>query len=197
MYDYRRMTPSQREAVVEQRRARGHHWHKPPRANLGEGWYMLTAATFEHRHHFTGGDELSALERRLLEAIGAAEFPLGAWVVMPNHYHVLVRIATTAVAGKTLGPVHGRSAHYANQRDQMPGRQVWYKVSDRKVRSERHYWTCLHYILHNPVKHGFASNAAEWPWSCYADVLGRFGQEWVNNLVREYPLRDFGRGWDE
>src|SRR4051794_39340463 len=109
MYDYRRLSPAERDAVVEQRRSCGFPLHKPPHPDQGAGWYFITAATFEHRRHFATPPELTALERRLLEALAAAELPCGGWVVLPNHYHVLLRAATLAAVGKALGPVHGRS----------------------------------------------------------------------------------------
>jgi len=197
VYDYRRMTPEQRMAVVESRRARGFPWHKPPHPNLGPGWYFITAATFEHRMHFQKSNELSALESRLLDALRQANFTCGGWVVLPNHYHMLVQAPSAAKIGKALGPVHGRSAHYANRRDNTTRRQVWYKLSDRKIRSERHYWTCLHYIVFNPVKHGHVAQMVDWPWSCVHHVLAEHGIDWLTDLRHEYPLRNFGRGWDD
>src|SRR5436309_1411691 len=77
MYDYRRMTPAERAAVVEMRRSRGFPLHKPPHPEQGAGWYFITAATFEHRRHFATPPELTALERRLLEALAASELPCG------------------------------------------------------------------------------------------------------------------------
>ena len=197
MYDYRRMTPEQREQVVETRRSRGYPLHKPPHQDLGSGWYLITGATFEHRHLFTQPSELTALQHRLLEAMTSACLPCAGWVVMPNHYHLLLQTGRMAEVGKVLGPVHGRSGHYANLRDQTPGRKVWYKYTDRKIRSERHYWTCLHYIIMNAVKHRFAQEMCDWPWSCSHELLQEYGQAWIDDLRREYPLRDFGKGWDE
>lgn len=84
-----------------------------------------------------------------------------------------------------------------NRRDGKTGRQVWRQYSDRKVRSERHYWTCLHYILGNPVKHGHVEHPKDWPWSCYHQLLNEHGRDWIVDLQREYPLLDMGKGWDE
>ncbi len=197
MYQYRRMTSGQRRAVVEERRARGFPLHKPPHLRSGEGWYFISAATYEHRHRFTASGELTALERRLLEACGEARIPCAGWVVMPNHYHLLVEVEGLAALGTSLGRVHGRSARYVNRRDGTAGRRVWYKYSDRKVRSERHYWTCLHYTILNPLKHGFATDPFEWPWSCIHALLAEHGETWLDDLRRDYPLCDFGRGWDD
>jgi putative transposase len=197
MYDYRRMTAEQKQGVVEARRARGFPLHKPPHLTLGEGWYLISAATYEHRQHFRTPAELSALGQRVMETLAQVRSRPAGWVVMPNHYHVLLHAAELPNLGRALGAVHGRSARYANQRDGTPGRQVWYKYSDRSVRSERHFWTCLHYIIANPVKHGYAKTVADWPWSCVHELVVQRGSTWVEDLQRDYPLRDFGRGWDD
>lgn len=195
MYEYRRMTAEQKRGVVEARRARGFPLHKPPHLKLGEGWYLVTAATYEHHHRFAAPAELTALERRLFEACDGV--PVAGWVVMPNGYHLLVQVKELSILGKALGTVHGRSARYANRRDGTVGRRVWYKYSDRKVRSQRHFWTCLHYIILNPVKHGFTTEPFDWPWSCIHGLVAEHGEAWVDDLRRDYPLRDFGRGWDD
>lgn len=103
VYAYRRMTDRQRREVVEVRRQRGYPLHKPPHSDYGEGWYFITAATFEHRHHFTTSPELGALEQRLLQGFEESGHPCGGWVVMPNHYHALVRSADLKTLGRVLG----------------------------------------------------------------------------------------------
>jgi putative transposase len=117
--------------------------------------------------------------------------------VLPNHYHLLLQLDHPKQVGPALGRVHGRSSRYANQRDASPGRQVWYRYNDRKIRSERHFWTCLHYILKNPVKHKYVEAMSDWSWSCFHEVLDANGQSWINDLQWEYPLLDFGKGWDD
>src|SRR5262245_22522216 len=196
MYEYRRMTREQRQAVVDERRSRGFPLHKPPHPEQGPGWYFITAATFEHRSHFAQPRELTALQNRLLEALNHGRFPCAAWGVLPDHYHLLVETTSLAKLGRAIGPVHGRSSHYANTRDKTRGRQVWYKFNDRLVQSERHFWTCLHYILNHPAKHGYVSNPQEWPWSCWADVVREYGEPRVSDLMQRYPLLDFGKDWD-
>ena len=197
MYDYRRMSRVQQDAIVRLRLRRGFPPHRPPHPDFGAGWYFITAATFEHRLHFQQPAELAALQRRLLEALEQADRPYAGWVVLPNHYHILVQTETASALGKPLASVHGRSAQYANQRDDTPGRQVWYQFSDRKVRSERHFWTCLHYVIFNPVKHGYVDEMTDWPWSCIHELLAQHGEAWIQDLRRDYPLREFGKNWDD
>jgi len=49
-YEYRRMTPEQREAVLRLRESRGFPLHAPPHPFKEKTYYMLTAANFEHKH---------------------------------------------------------------------------------------------------------------------------------------------------
>jgi putative transposase len=196
MYDYRRMSKAEQQEIVDLRVERGYPWHKPPHPAQGEGWYFITAATYEHRHHFAAPRELTALTRRLLEAFADTNLTCAGWTVLSNHYHALVHAPSPQTIGRAIGPVHGRSSHYANRRDNTLGRQVWFKFSDRKVRSEGHYWACLHYIIWNPVKHGHVEQMSDWPWACYHDLLQQHGSEWIDDLMRSYPLHDFGDKWD-
>jgi len=196
VYDYRKMTVAQKEQILADRYAKKFPLHKPPHLDLGDGWYLISAACFEHRHHFTAPNELSALTQRLLQAFQDANLPIVAWVVMPNHYHVLTRLPSARVIGKVVGPVHGRSGYYANQRDHASGRKVWFKYSDRKIRSDRHYWTTVHYILINAVKHHFVSQPSDWLWSSYHEFITEHGVESFRDLQRDYPLLGYGDKWD-
>lgn len=88
-----------------------------------------------------------------------------AWVVMPNHVHVLM----TLYAGVHL-PVLMKSvkSFSASEINKLLGRtgQVWQHGSfDRYIRNRRHYVATLRYIEENPVKAGLCSTAAEWPFS--------------------------------
>ena len=52
-----------------------------------------------------------------------------------------------------------------NREDGIPNRKVWYRFSDRGMRSEGHFFASINYIHANPVKHGYVEKATEWPWS--------------------------------
>jgi putative transposase len=197
MYRYRKLTKAQQQAIVAERRAHGFPLHKPPHLKLGDGWYFVTAATYEHRKVFQASSELTSLTQDLLTGTRNQGILVAAWVVMPNHYHVLLKVDVLRKVGTLVGRIHGKSSRFANLRDGQIGRQVWYKYSDRKIRSERHWYTCIHYIIANPVKHGFAKSIEQWPWSCYHELLHNHGLGWLEDLRREYPLLEFGSGWDE
>ena len=64
------------------------------------------------------------------------------------------------------------------------------------IRSERHFYATINYIHYNPVKHGWTSRADEWVCSSIWAYLETKGRDWLVDVWRRYPLKDYGKGWD-
>jgi REP element-mobilizing transposase RayT len=90
-------------------------------------------------------------------------YELHAFVVMPNHVHLL---ATPHVpATKWLGPLKGFTAHQANLLVGAHG-PFWQDESyDHLVRSDTEFDRIRAYIQQNPVKAGLAPTPGQFPWS--------------------------------
>ncbi len=68
---------------------------------------------------------------------------------------------------RALRWLHGSTATQFNREDGASGRQVWYSDWDRCLRAEGDIYSRINYIHRNPVKHGYVSDPAEWPWSSF------------------------------
>jgi len=134
------------------------------------------------------------LDRIMLE--DDADIDILAWVVLPNHYHLLIE-GDLRLFARRIARLHNGTATQWNREDGTPGRKVWHQFSDRVIRSERHYYASLNYIHANPVKHGYAPLAQDWPWSSFGFYLDMIGRERLAEWWREYPVDDYGKGWDE
>ena len=119
-----------------------------------------------------------------------------AWVVMPNHYHLLVSCGDILGLLHVLGRLHGRISHQWNGEDGQRGRQIWCKAAETAMKSERHACVTLNYIDHNPVKHGVCTKWREWPYSSATSWLERIGHEEAAAFWAEYPVKEYGRKWD-
>lgn len=196
MYDWRRMTPAQREEVLKQRQTARRPWHTPPHPMGGAGEFHLTAACYEHRsligHSAARMDEFA---EHLLDAL--AGFEVRAWCLLPNHYHVSLVTQDLKATLASLGRLHGRSSFAWNGQDDARGRHVWHSISDRQIRSEAHGWATLNYIHHNPVKHGYVTRWQDWPWSSARAYLEAVGIEEATRRWQQHPVLDFGAGWDD
>lgn len=162
MYDYRKATPDQRLRLTRDRLAHGFPPHSPPHPVRHERVYLVTAACYEHASHMSACLRREQLLNALLEELNSHNVEAQAWAILPNHYHLLVKPREFNALGRTLRLIHGRTSRQWNDEDHKSGRKVWYRFTDRVIRSERHYYTTLNYIHYNPVKHGLAKSPYDW-----------------------------------
>jgi len=92
------------------------------------------------------------------------QYVLHAFVVMPNHVHLL---ATPAVAvPKLMKSLKGITAKRANAMLALTGSSFWQEESyDHLVRHEREFEKIRNYIEENPVRAGLVREASEYRWS--------------------------------
>jgi len=133
----------------------------------------------------------------LLERIGENNSTVFAWCVLPNHFHLLIETDDLPHLKKEIGKLHGKTSYEWNQEKNQVGRTVWYRCADRKIRNERHYWATINYIHNNPVHHGYVPNWTDWPFSSAADFIAQTGREKAISIWRDYPVLDYGKGWDD
>jgi putative transposase len=133
----------------------------------------------------------------LLECLNERTDAIHAWCVLPNHYHCLLSTADVFGLLSALGRLHGRTAHLWNGEENRRGRQVWCKGVERGMRSDRHHWATVNYIHHNPVRHGYATRWQDWPYSSAADYLATVGVGEARRIWTDYPVLDYGKGWDD
>jgi putative transposase len=92
------------------------------------------------------------------------KYRLLAWVVMPNHVHVLYEAWQTPM-GEVLKSWKSYTAKEANKLLRTQGTFWAEDYFDRFVRDEKHLQRVVRYIENNPVKAGLARTPEEWVWS--------------------------------
>jgi putative transposase len=102
------------------------------------------------------------VERSLLHGDGD-RYRLLAWVVMPNHVHVLIETHAEWPVSKLVQSWKRHTARRIHQLlasapDPFWQREYW----DRYVRGEDHLAITQDYIEQNPVKAGLVAEAAQW-----------------------------------
>jgi putative transposase len=95
---------------------------------------------------------------------GRTFYELGAWVIMPNHVHVLLRHKTPLPV--IMRWLKGSTAREANRILGRTGEPFWQNESfDHRVRTELELDRIVRYVEHNPVSAGLANNPGDWLWS--------------------------------
>ena len=137
MYRYRTLTPEQKTEILRQRQSRSLPLHEPLHFHRAEGWFLITAATYEHKRYFQTEEERAWLLGELLKELQAVKIAIGSWVVLPNHYHLLVQCQPLSIISQSLRRVHACTARALNRCEGVSVRKVWHLFSDRQICSER------------------------------------------------------------
>ena len=108
---------------------------------------------------------IAALVEAALWYHDGSRYRLLAWVVMPNHVHVVFH----QMQGHPLpGVVHSWKSYSAREANRLLGREgpFWYReYHDRYMRDERHLERAIAYVHANPVQAGLVSVPGDWPFS--------------------------------
>lgn len=199
MYYWRSLTEKQRDEILEYRRLNRYPKHSPPHFDVeGSARYLISASCYEHKH-IPGKSflRMTECEMGVLEACEGLADEIYAWNILPNHYHVVLETERMKEIRKKLGLFHGRTSFQWNGEDDMRGRQVWHNCFERKIRSERHFYASLNYVLNNAVHHGYVKKWQDWPWSNAVEYLEKVGYERALEIWLNYPVLDYGAKWDK
>ena len=165
--------------------------HHPPHIYQDNTWYMITASIYESQRILRPGEHKGFFRDQLEVYTRTFEIRLAAWVILDDHYHILIKIRAGSNLTGFIRKLHGRVAYELNKNDSTPGRKVWHNYWDTCIRSEVDYWKRFNYIHYNPVKHGYVNGFEQWEYSSYSYYLDKYGADWVANIFREYPIVEF------
>jgi len=108
---------------------------------------------------------VATVVRDLLLAQDGSAYHLRAWVIMPNHVHVLAKMGEIKTMEEIVEEWKGISSQEINRILGRTG-QVWHPdYFDRYMRDAEHYENTRRYIIMNPVKAGLVKNPNAWEWS--------------------------------
>jgi putative transposase len=209
MYEYRQLTPKQKAELVAQRLSRGYPPHAPPHPVRDRQFYLLTVACYEHQFHMHSESRRQQLLEMIFDRFGnnqnegistevlTTNLKICGWVILPNHYHLLVNIDNFDILSELFRSIHGITSRKWNLEDNITKRKIWYRWSDRAIRSDRHYYTTLNYLHYNPVKHGLVKSPYDWVESSVHWYLQAYGRQWLRDSWIEYPVLNYGKDWDD
>ncbi|MBU0589284.1 MAG: transposase [Gammaproteobacteria bacterium] len=109
---------------------------------------------------------------------------LHAYVLMDNHFHLLLTPATVEALPQMMQAVGRRYVRYFNDQQGRSG-TLWegrYKAT--LMQSERYLLACMVYMDLNPVRAGLVATAADYTWSSHAHYVGLR----MDKLLSPHPL---------
>lgn len=102
------------------------------------------------------------VEEALLKWDGE-RYRLIAWVIMPNHVHLLLSPLEDYSVADIMHSIKSFTSHDANKLLKRTG-HFWAKeYYDRYIRDSRHFASTIAYIENNPVKAKLCDSPENWP----------------------------------
>jgi len=123
---------------------------------------------------------------------------LYAFVILDNHYHLLLEIGMTSRKGVGIPRIINRCncviAKKLNEIDGCKGRKVFYQYWDWCIRDEKDFYSHFNYIHGNPIKHGLVKDFEElknYKFCSYSGWVKKAGEEFLHDCLMAYPVVDY------
>ncbi len=153
----------------------------------------LTVAAYPH-HVIQRGNDRQAIVRddadreRLLalwhEHAQTFKVAVHAYVIMDNHFHLLVTPETDTGLPQMMQAVGRAYVRYFNLRHQRTGTLWEGRYRSNLIESERYLLACMVYIDLNPVRAGMVGQPADYKWSSHRHCIGQGSDK----LVKTHAL---------
>jgi putative transposase len=154
------------------RRQPFNRWLIPKRYARLTGTYFVISRTWESRPIFKVIANSRAFIDCLLRYRNEGSYQLHAFVLMPEHFHILLTRAAGITVENSLRLIKGGSSHsiHAGMQKRFP---VWQRgFSDHRIRDAAEYGSHLRYLEDNPRKRNLVLNARDYEWSSASGAYG-------------------------
>lgn len=132
----------------------------PKRGNTGYSCYFITASTFQKQSLFQSSRMAQLFLKVLLHYRGEGKYLLHEFVLMPDHFHVL--ITPTNTLERAIQLIKGGFSFKVRKEFGFVG-ELWQpSYYDRRVRDLEEYGNFREYIRLNPVKRRLVKDPAEY-----------------------------------
>lgn len=131
----------------------------------------------------------------LREAAKHFKVAIHAYVLMPNHVHLLATPADSIGLGRMMQWIGRHYVPYFNLKYERVGTLWQGRYKATVIDSEQYFMTCSRYIELNPVRAGITSLPEEYPWSSYAHHVGAKPDPLITDHILYWALANtpFGR----
>ena len=155
--------------------------------------YFFTLVSFRRNPILCLPPLRTALRRAIVDVRATHPFDIDAWVLMPDHLHCILTLPEGdldhATRWATIRSAVSRAALVStvSTGTRNPSRiahrdaSIWERRIDaHPIRDEREFERHVDYIHVNPVRHGHAASAADWPYSTFHRYVknGVYLPEW-------------------
>lgn len=138
---------------------------------------LLPGSSYHIYNRGVNGEKIFFSERNSLYFINRLAYfidqkaDLLAYCLMPNHFHLLVRVKTENFTQAVLKPFFTSYVRAVNLDQQRTGPLFQGRYRVKEIEDESNLMICMKYIHLNPVKANLVSSPEDWKYSSYSDYF--------------------------
>lgn len=144
---------------------------RPLRLDHAGALWHVTARGNERREVYRDDADRREFLRLLGRSVELFGWKLHAWVLMGNHYHLLVG-TPEATLSRGMRQLNGDYAQHFNKRHGRDGHVFQGRFKAILVQREAHLLEVARYVVRNPVRAGMVASPGDWEWSSYRATAG-------------------------
>ena len=153
---------------------------RPLRLEHPDALWHVTSRGNERRDIFRDDDDREEFLSTLARTVAMFRWRLYAWVLMNNHYHLLLETPEPNLS-RGMRQLNGIYTQRFNRRHGRSGHLMQGRFKGILVEKEAHLLELCRYVVLNPVRAGAARSARDWRWSSYRATAGlESAPEWLD-----------------
>jgi putative transposase len=136
------------------------------------GTFFVTTSTYRRIRYFQSEKQYERLAQLIEYYRTRDNAIIHGYVLMPNHFHLLVSIPEENSISDFMRDLKKRSAFEFKGKELGAYGKLWQdRFDDLALRSMKTYLTKLNYIHNNPTKAGLVDKITDWPYSSAGHYL--------------------------
>jgi putative transposase len=144
---------------------------RPLRIEFTGATYHVTSRGNERRDIFRDDADRYAFLAFLGQAVRRFSWSVTAWVLMSNHYHLVIQTPQRNIS-RGMHWLNGTYAAWFNRRHDRVGHLFQGRFKALLIEREAYFAEVLRYVALNPVRAGLVQHPSEYRWSSYRAVAG-------------------------
>lgn len=155
---------------------------RKPRLSIPGALHHVMARGIEGRLIFGGDDDRQVFLSLLASGIASTGFKCYAWVLMGNHYHLLLRTNENPLSG-LMRPLNSKYARWIRKKEKNRGYLFQDRFKSLVTQDQGYVEELVRYIHLNPVRAGICRSIEEldrYTWCGHAGLLGNRRNDFQN-----------------
>lgn len=154
-----------------------------PRIAFENAFFHVFNRGLNKQEIFLDTSDYQKFLRRLEELITINQFDhaVYAYVLMPNHFHLLIQTKKTPIS-KIMSSLLTSYSMYFNRKYKRVGTLFQNRFKSKLCDKDSYFLGASRYIHLNPIEAGISSDLEDYPWSSYPELYGNSKYKIIDHL---------------